>query len=85
MIIFMSIFLSLLAIMCLYRVIVGPTIPDRLIAADSIGVLLSMVILMVGLYFNIEILIDVVLAYAVLLFVDVLIFAKYFEHKELFK
>jgi multicomponent Na+:H+ antiporter subunit F len=40
---------------------------------------------LLALYINIELLIDIVLSYAILLFVDVLIFAKYFEYKELYK
>lgn len=85
MIIFLAIFLTLLIIITSYRVIVGPTITDRLIAADTVGIFMSMVMLLVGLYFNLYLLIDIVLAYAVLLFVDVLIFSKYFEHRELYK
>lgn len=85
MIIGIAIFFVLLAIITSYRLIKGPTITDRLIAADTIGIFMSIVIMLIGLYYNIALLIDVVLAYAVLLFVDILIFAKYFEHRELYK
>ena len=69
----------------LYRLIKGPTITDRLIAADTIGVFMSIVMLLISLQYNITLLVDIVLAYAILLFVDILIFSKYFEHKELYK
>ncbi len=85
MIIGMAIFLVLLSIVSSYRLIKGPTITDRLIAADTIIIFFSMVIMLLALFINIRMLIDIVLAYAVLLFVDVLIFAKYFEYKELYK
>lgn len=85
MIIGMAIFLVFLIIIVSYRVIVGPTLTDRLIAADTIGIFMSMVMLLIGLHYNIELMVDIVLAYAVLLFVDILIFAKYFEHGELYK
>lgn len=85
MIIGMTIFLVFLIIIVSYRVIVGPTLTDRLIAADTIGIFMSMVMLLIGLHYNIELMVDIVLAYAVLLFVDILIFAKYFEHGELYK
>ncbi|MFW6238501.1 MAG: monovalent cation/H+ antiporter complex subunit F [Halanaerobiales bacterium] len=85
MIIYFAIFFTVLAIISSYRLIFGPTITDRLIAADTIGIFMSIVILLLGIYFNISLLIDLVLAYAVLLFVDILIFAKYFEHGELYK
>jgi multicomponent Na+:H+ antiporter subunit F len=85
MIIGMAIFLAFLSLIVSYRVIIGPTITDRLIAADSIGIFMSMVMLLLGLHYNITLIVDIVLAYAVLLFIDILIFAKYFEHGELYK
>ena len=85
MIIFIAIFLVILAIMTSYRVIIGPTLTDRLIAADTIGIFMSILMLLISLLYNIELLVDIVLAYSVLLFVDILIFAKYFEHRELYK
>jgi len=85
MIIGMAIFLILLAMVTSYRLIKGPTITDRLIAADTIIIFISLVILLLALFINIRMLVDIVLAYAILLSVDVLIFAKYFEYKELYK
>lgn len=85
MIIGIAIFLVLLAIITSIRVIAGPTLTDRLIAADTIGIFMSMVMLLISLHYDIILLIDIVLAYSVLLFVDILIFAKYFEHRELYK
>ena len=85
MIIGMAIFLVLLTIIVTYRVVVGPTLTDRLIAADTIGIFMSMVMLLIGLHYNITLMVDIVLAYAILLFVDILIFAKYFEQGELYK
>ncbi|MFW5995890.1 MAG: monovalent cation/H+ antiporter complex subunit F [Halanaerobiaceae bacterium] len=85
MILFFAVFFAVLAIISSYRLIFGPTITDRLIAADTIGIFMSLLMLLLGIHYNISLLIDLVLAYAVLLFVDILIFAKYFEHGELYK
>ena len=85
MIIYLAIFFVVLAIITLYRLIVGPTITDRLVAADTIGIFMSIVMLLIGLYYDMVLLVDIVLAYAVLLFVDILIFSKFFEHRELYK
>jgi multicomponent Na+:H+ antiporter subunit F len=85
MILGLAIFFVVLAIITTYRLVVGPTITDRLIATDTIGIFLSMVMLLIGLHYNIVLLVDIVLAYVVLLFVDILIFSKYFEHRELYK
>jgi multicomponent Na+:H+ antiporter subunit F len=85
MIIGLAIFFTVLSIIVSYRVIVGPTITDRLIGADTIGIFMSIVMLMIALHYDLYLLIDIVLAYAILLFIDMLIYAKYFEHGELYR
>ena len=85
MIVYFAIYFAVLVIIASYRLIFGPTVTDRLIAADTIGIFMSIIMLLLGIYYNISLLIDLVLAYAVLLFIDVLIFAKYFEYRELYK
>ncbi len=85
MIIGLAIFFTILSVIVSYRVVVGPTITDRLIGADTIGIFMSLVMLMIALEYDISLLVDIVLAYAVLLFIDMLIYAKYFEHGELYR
>ena len=85
MIIGFAIFFTILSVIVSYRVVVGPTITDRLIGADTIGIFMSLVMLMIALEYDISLLVDIVLAYAVLLFIDMLIYAKYFEHGELYR
>ena len=85
MIIGLAIFFTILSIIVSYRVVIGPTITDRLIGADTIGIFMSLVMLMIALEYDISLLVDIVLAYAVLLFIDMLIYAKYFEHGELYR
>lgn len=85
MIIGFAIFFTILSIIVSYRVVVGPTITDRLIGADTIGIFMSLVMLMIALEYDVALLVDIVLAYAVLLFIDMLIYAKYFEHGELYR
>jgi len=85
MIIGLAVFFTVLSIIVSYRVIVGPTLTDRLIGADTIGIFMSLVMLMIALHYDLYLLIDIVLAYAVLLFIDMLIYAKYFEHGELYR
>ncbi|MTI96602.1 MAG: cation:proton antiporter [Firmicutes bacterium] len=81
-VIFVLLFSSLV---CLYRVIVGRTIYDRLIAADAIGVMFALIIVLCGSYFQQPYLYDVALVYGVLLFLDMLIFAKYLEKGDILK
>ncbi len=61
-----------------YRVIKGPTIFDRIVAADSIGIMLLLVLVLCSIFFNREVFLDVAIVYALLLFADVLIMAKFF-------
>lgn len=66
-----------------WRVIVGPTVPDRIVAADTLSILLTTTLAVLSLFFGNPVFLDVALAFAVLAFADVLIMAKYFEHGEL--
>ena len=74
--------LVLSALACFYRVLVGPTVPDRLVAADTIGLLLALVMVLLAHHYALNPLYDVALVYAVLQFADVLIVAKYIEREE---
>ena len=66
------------ALATFYRVIKGPTVFDRIVAADSIGIMFLLVLVLLSLYFEREIFIDVAIVYALLSFTDVLIMAKFF-------
>mgnify|MGYP000662718675 FL=1 len=85
MIIGLAIFFTITSLLILIRAVLGPTITDRLIAADSIGIFLNLVILLIGVHYEVELFVDISLGYAILLFIDMLIFSKYFEHEELYK
>lgn len=71
------------AILVFARVILGPTVPDRIVATDVISMNLSMMIVLLSLKFDNGIFLDIALAFSILAFADVLIMAKYFEHGEL--
>ncbi|MBM7556645.1 monovalent cation/H+ antiporter complex subunit F [Halanaerobacter jeridensis] len=71
----------LLAIaMTFYRVLKGPTVFDRIAAADTIGIMFLLILVLLSLYFEREIFIDVAIVFALLLFTDTLIMAKYFSN-----
>lgn len=67
------------AILTFYRVIKGPSVPDRIVAMNSIGVMFLLVLVLLSYYFERKIFIDVALVYGALLFIDVLIMAKYLK------
>ena len=68
---------------CFGRVIAGPTVPDRIATISLIGLLLTLTFVLLGAYYRNPFFYDVALVYAVLLFTDALILAKFFERGEL--
>lgn len=79
------IFLTLAAAACIISVVRGPTVYDRLLAADTIGIISAVIIILLGFWFEQAFLYDVAMVYGVLLFADMLIFAKYLEKGDLVK
>lgn len=63
-----------------YRVIKGPTVFDRIAASDTIGIMFLLILVLLSLYFDRDIFIDVAIVFALLLFTDTLIMAKYFSN-----
>ncbi|MBW2568220.1 MAG: pH regulation protein F [Deltaproteobacteria bacterium] len=75
-----SILLCLLVFICLYRVVFGPTIIDRIVAVGAIGTKTLIVLVLIGfIYDRIEMFIDISMVYAILNFIGTLAAAKYFE------
>jgi multicomponent Na+:H+ antiporter subunit F len=78
----LSIILAIAVIIPFYRVLVGPTIYDRILGAGIIGTKTIVLISLLGFLFGrIEMFIDIALAYALLNFIGVIAVAKYFERK----
>ena len=77
-----SLALSFLVLICLYRAIFGPTDIDRIIGVGVVGTKTLIILLLIGLlYKRLDMFIDIALVYAILNFIGVLIFAKYFIRK----
>ena len=75
-----SIYLCLLVLVCLYRVVFGPTIIDRIVSVGAIGTKTLIVLVLIGfIYKRVEMFIDISLVYALLNFIGTLAAAKYFE------
>ncbi|SDL48885.1 monovalent cation/H+ antiporter complex subunit F [Halarsenatibacter silvermanii] len=73
------IFLILLsATISFYRVIKGPSVLDRIAAVSAIGIMMLIILVIMGVFFSREIYLDVALVYGLLLFIDILVMAKYF-------
>jgi multicomponent Na+:H+ antiporter subunit F len=71
------------ALFVLYRVIIGPTPADRIIAVDILGVLIIGMLALLGLYYKESFFMDIGLIWALLSFVASLAFAKILEGRQL--
>jgi multicomponent Na+:H+ antiporter subunit F len=67
----------------LYRVIVGPSPADRIVAVDILGVLIIGLLALMGLYYKIDFYMDIALIWALLSFIASLAFAKILEGRAL--
>mgnify|MGYP000214500314 CR=1 FL=1 len=75
-----AIFLCLLILLPLYRAVFGPTVLDRLIGVNAIGSKTTALLLFIGLvYHQVEMFVDIALAYATLNFIAVLATARFFH------
>ena len=80
-----SIFLIILMILPLVRIIVGPTVIDRILAVNVIGTKSIVILVLMGIIFNrIEMFVDIAIGYGLLNFIASLAAAKYFKkHQKL--
>lgn len=67
----------------LYRVWRGPSIPDRLIALDAIGVMLISAIALLSILFDTEFFIEIILLIAIMSFIGTVAFSKFIEKGEI--
>jgi multicomponent Na+:H+ antiporter subunit F len=75
-----AVLLTLLSLLYVYRVVVGPTVFDRLVGLSGIGTKTILLLIFIGaLYGRLDMVIDIALGYALLNFVAALASAKYFE------
>ena len=67
----------------LYRVFRGPSIPDRLIALDAIGVMLISSIALLSVIFDTGFFMEVILLIAIMSFIGTVSFSKFIEKGEI--
>ncbi|MBO0588705.1 Na(+)/H(+) antiporter subunit F1 [Sporosarcina sp. E16_8] len=67
----------------LYRVLRGPSIPDRLVALDSIGVMLISAIALLSVIFDTGFFMEVILLIAIMSFIGTVSFSKFIEKGEI--
>lgn len=76
-----AIALLLFMLISLLRLILGPTIPDRVVALDTINTLIIAGMILFGAAYEEVIYIDVAIVYALLSYIGTLYIAKYMERR----
>ena len=71
--------LSLAVLGSLYRLLAGPSIPDRIAALDMIGILLLAMIAVIGMLLRTTAYFDIILLIGILAFIGTIAFARYIE------
>ncbi len=70
-------------LIAMIRVLLGPTVPDRVVGLDTINTLVIAAMIIFGAAFDEIIYIDVAIVYALLSFITTLFIAKYIEGGEI--
>ncbi len=77
-----SIILGLFVLLCLYRVVYGPGVFNRLVGMSVIGTKTLMILVLIGfIYKRVDMFVDISLVYALLNFIVTIAAAKYFQRK----
>ena len=71
------------AVFVLYRVVVGPSAADRIVATEILGILIIGMLALVGLHYEQGFFLDVALIWALLSFVASLAFSKVLEGRRI--
>ncbi len=74
--------LLLAMILTVFRLVKGPTTPDRIISLDMIGSIMLGLIICIGIIKDNSIYIDVILIITLILFVGTVAMSRYLTHNE---
>ena len=74
-----SVILSFAIFSVLLRFLKGPTLPDRVIALDMLTTITTGVLVLISVFIDNYVLLDISLVYAILAFVSVIVMARYLE------
>lgn len=72
-----------LSAICLYRIVIGPSIPDRMVGVDIFGILVVGVCAIISIQTERSFILDIGIAWIILSFIGTLTLAKYLTGKKL--
>jgi multicomponent Na+:H+ antiporter subunit F len=76
-------FLIALVVLCLYRVIKGPTVADRVVAIEIMGIIVVGICVILSISTGRAFLVDIGIAWIILSFIGTLTMAKYLGRRKL--
>jgi len=76
---FFIVFIGAAIVLCLFRLIKGPTAADRAVALDTVATVTTALLVILGFVFKRYIYLDVSLVYAVLMFIGSVAIARFLE------
>ena len=71
--------LGIVAVLVLGRLLGGPTVPDRVVALDTLNTLAVAIMVLLAVVYDSVVMVDVAVVYAALSFVTTLFIARYLE------
>ncbi len=77
--IFAAFILSVSILGATYRVIIGPSMPDRVIALDAIGICLIGIVAILSILLKTTVFFDIILSIGILAFIGTISFSKFLE------
>jgi multicomponent Na+:H+ antiporter subunit F len=78
----LAIVLTIIIFLPLIRVILGPTLYDRMLGAGAIATKTMVLVLLIGFVFDrVDMFVDITMAYAALNFIGVIAIAKYLDSR----
>ncbi|MBD1382590.1 Na(+)/H(+) antiporter subunit F1 [Metabacillus arenae] len=75
--------IAISSLMYIYRVIKGPSTPDRVIALDAIGINLIGITAVISVVLNTDAFLEVILLLGILTFIGTVAFSKFLEKGEI--
>lgn len=67
------------SVICLYRVVCGPTISDRIVGLNTISTKVTVILVLLAVVYGRDMLLDVAIAFAMLNITGSLVVSKYLE------
>lgn len=79
MITFLTVVLVISCFLCMFRVMAGPTAPDRTVAIDVLGIIIVGFCALISIQTGVDSIMNIAISWALLSFIGTMALAKYLE------